>query len=482
MLAVLTRGLLPVLVCASVGLCRLQAQPHPDLARATERYPFIQTDRNFVDNHTRGLHHFYRRLEMLEAGKIRTVNVVHIGDSHIQADWFSGQVRVELQQRFGSAGRGLVFPYSVARTNSPTDIHSTSSVSWEVQRNVTSNPKLPTGISGITLRTPRPDFGLNLRIDDGPNGLDYSFNKVTLFTGKTDDHFDLLASTEPFTATASTAENVYHEVKAGESLGSIAADYGTTTEALQRLNGIDDLMIYAGQKLLIRQPAQPQAKARVFPITLAARAINDFTTTVYLPETTRELYLRARPTSGQQQQATLYGLVLENYNRSGILYHMIGVNGARYEHYAASSYFAEQLQALQPDLVILSLGTNETVWGFNEERFFREVDQLVHRIEQYMPHAAIIFTTPPDAYRSGKAVNPAVNRCREVLLNYAFGNDLAAWDLYEVMGGTGSVNDWYGAGLAGKDRLHFTKSGYELQGKLLSHAIFLGYDTYRAGR
>jgi len=428
MLAVLTRRLLPGLVCVGISLFRLQAQPNADLIRASDRYPFIRSDRNYVDNHVRGLRHFYHRLEKLEAGKIRTVNIVHIGDSHIQADWFSGQVRIELQRRFGSAGRGLVFPYSVARTNSPTDIHSYSSVDWQVQRNVTSNPKLPTGVSGITLRTRSPDFGLNLRVDHGPEGLDYSFNKVTLFTGKTNDHFDLLASTRPF------------------------------------------------------NPADAQGKKDVFPITLAARAINDFTTTVYLPETTQELYLRARPTSGLQQQATLYGLVLENYNRSGILYHMIGVNGARYEHYANSNYFAEQLQALQPDLVILSLGTNETVWGFNEERFFQEVDQLVHRIEQYMPHAAIVFTTPPDAYRKGSEVNPAVNRCREVLLNYAFGNDLAAWDLYEVMGGTGSVNDWYLAGLAGRDRLHFTKSGYELQGKLLSQAILLGYDTYLAGR
>ena len=428
MLAVLTRRLLPGLVCVGLSLCGLQAQPNSDLIRTSDRYPFIRSDRNYVDNHVRGLRHFYHRLEKLETGRIRTVNIVHIGDSHIQADWFSGQVRLELQRRFGSAGRGLVFPYSVAHTNSPTDIHSYSSVDWQVQRNVTSNPKLPTGGSGITLRTRSPNFGLNLQIDDGPEGLDYSFNKVTLFTGKSNDHFDLLASTRPFS------------------------------------------------------PAEADGKNHVFPITLSARAINDFTTTVYLPQTTRELYLRARPTSGLQQQATLYGLVLENYNRSGILYHMIGVNGARYEHYANSNYFAEQLQALQPDLVILSLGTNETVWGFNEERFFQEVDQLVHRIEQYMPHAAIVFTTPPDAYRSGSKVNPAVNRCREVLLNYAFGNDLAAWDLYEVMGGTGSVNDWYLAGLAGRDRLHFTKSGYELQGKLLSQAILLGYDTYLAGR
>lgn len=475
-----------VLFGGIVGGNWLNAQSYP-AANGMPRYPFIRTEKNYIDNHVRGMKHLYRRLDLLEQGKIRTVNVVHIGDSHIQADWFSGQVRAELQRRFGSAGRGLVFPYSVARTNSPTDIHSSSSVNWEVQRNVTNSPKMPTGVSGITLRTHRPDFGLNLRVDDGPYSLDYGFNKFTLFTGKTDDHFDLLASTEPFDpAGAMVEKQITHVVQTGEGLSGLATRYGTTVAKIKALNDLEEEMIYVGQSLTVttrtelrdHTPDQP----RIFPITLAARAINDFTTTIYLPETTHELYLRARPTSGTQQQATLFGVVLENYNQAGILYHMIGVNGARYQHYSASDYFAQQLQALQPDLVILSLGTNETAWGFNATAFIEQVDQLVQRIEEYMPHAAILFTTPPDAYRQGKEVNPAVNRCREVLVNYAQQNDLSCWDLYQVMGGTGAVNDWYKAGLAGRDRLHFTKSGYELQGRLLSEAIFFGYDMYFAGR
>ena len=78
---------------------------HPGKIYDAEKYPFVRRDLNGIDNDQQGLRDFYRRLEMLEKGELRKINVVHIGDSHRQADWFSGSVRMALQKRFGSAGR-----------------------------------------------------------------------------------------------------------------------------------------------------------------------------------------------------------------------------------------------------------------------------------------------------------------------------------------------------------------------------------------
>ena len=49
---------------------------------------------------------------------------------------------------------------------------------------------------------------------------------------------------------------------------------------------------------------------------------------------------------------------LENRN-SGILYHSSGINGCCYSHYVEAGQVLNQTAALTPDLIILSLGTNE---------------------------------------------------------------------------------------------------------------------------
>jgi lysophospholipase L1-like esterase len=49
----------------------------------------------------------------------------------------------------------------------------------------------------------------------------------------------------------------------------------------------------------------------------------------------------------------------------------------------------------------------------------------------------------------------------------------AVFDQFEIMGGLRSMEKWRTAHLAQNDRIHFTKAGYELMGKLLFNAIIL---------
>nr|WP_245161555.1 GDSL-type esterase/lipase family protein [Brevundimonas alba] len=58
-----------------------------------------------------GLQTFFTGLAMTEAGRrTRPVHVLQIGDSHTAGDRITGKLRVELQQRFGRAGRGVLPP------------------------------------------------------------------------------------------------------------------------------------------------------------------------------------------------------------------------------------------------------------------------------------------------------------------------------------------------------------------------------------
>ena len=56
-------------------------------------------------------------------------------------------------------------------------------------------------------------------------------------------------------------------------------------------------------------------------------------------------------------------------------------------------------------------------------------------------------------------------------------HDASLWDLFSVMGGLDSVKLWEEQGLAQKDKVHFTKKGYELVGNLFFDAFINAYSN-----
>ena len=63
------------------------------------------------------------------------------------------------------------------------------------------------------------------------------------------------------TAKKSTTKTSTYTVKSGDTLSGIASKYGTTTKALQSLNGITNPnLIYAGQKLIVSGKAKSKKK------------------------------------------------------------------------------------------------------------------------------------------------------------------------------------------------------------------------------
>ena len=118
-----------------------------------EKYKFISLDKNKIENDSSSLKSFYEKLIQLEQKKINRVNIAHIGDSHIQADIFSGIIRQKLQLKFGNAGRGLLFPYRAAKSNEPASYKTTTNIKWDAKRNVFFEKPLPIGISGFTIET-----------------------------------------------------------------------------------------------------------------------------------------------------------------------------------------------------------------------------------------------------------------------------------------------------------------------------------------
>ena len=396
-----------------IGILLLTRNTHAQTTQElTSAYPFIRDSLNHLINDS-ALNGFYKKLDELQKGERDKVVVVHIGDSHIQADYFSGTMRELLQRKFGNAGRGLVFPYRAAKTNEPKNFSTSTNVTWEAKRNVFPKIPLPIGVSGITIRTFDSSAYLGFNMQDA-DSLNYAFNKIKVFHYKAPDAFDMSVTDENQTNLAFINSRI------------------TTPDF--------------------------------------------FTTEVSLRDTTHSFQLRMIKTDSTQTQAMIYGVELEN-SQKGLLYDMVGVNGAMYAHYDSSVYFVDQLISLHPDLVIISLGTNEAYTKyFTELEFEENMDMLVSKIRIAMPDADFLLTTPPDGYRYRKYKNASVAKAVTVMKNYSVTHDAAFWDFYHLMGGFGSIYKWYTKGMAQRDYLHLTKKGYELQGHLLFNALMESYN------
>ena len=64
-----------------------------------------------------------------------------------------------------SAGRGFVFPYSAARTNTPASYASAYKGIWDMNKNVQREIKKPLGLLGIAVSTSDPRAEISLLLD-----------------------------------------------------------------------------------------------------------------------------------------------------------------------------------------------------------------------------------------------------------------------------------------------------------------------------
>jgi lysophospholipase L1-like esterase len=165
---------------------------------------------------------------------------------------------------------------------------------------------------------------------------------------------------------------------------------------------------------------------------------------------------------------------MENAN-PGIIYHSIGVNGASVGAFLRCEHFEEDIDLLSPDMVIFALGINDAGESdYNPALFKENYLTLVNLFQKVNPNCFFLFITNKDSYNKvGKKyqVNRNSLKVRKIMYELADETGGAVFDQFEIMGGLQSMEKWRLAKLAQNDRVHFTKGGYELMGKLLFNAI-----------
>lgn len=358
---------------------------------------------------------FYQHLDSLVLGKKSRLNILHIGGSHIQADIFSNRIRRNmdsLNQGMRSP-RGLIFPYSAAKTNNPQNYKVRYEGKWEACRNVNRELSMFLGMTGIAIQTADSLASIKIVLNPNDSTRRWLTNKIQVL-----GYSDYMDKVEPILMYPDSSE----------------------------VTGVHEIL----------------ADSYIFELE---SEIDSFTIKFEQRDTLPHSF-------------TLTGIITDNDN-PGIVYHSIGVNGASVPSYLKCRNFERDLHLIKPDLVIFGIGINDaTPYNFNDTTFMENYDMLIQDIKRVSPECALIFVSNNDSYRRSKrryTVNTNGEIAQRAFYTLAKKHNACVWDLFEIMGGLKSMAEWERAGLAKRDKVHFTVKGYTLIGDLLYNAIIGDY-------
>lgn len=426
------------------------------------------SENNLPIQNIKAMQNFMLQLQNLYTENTGKVRIAHIGDSHIQAGFFPSKTRKDLQSIFGNAGLGFTFPYRLAKSNGITGLRYSSSIPWESKRNIFEDNLNLVGLSGFSLHTQYQDFAIALEVSDE----EYAFNSLRVFTPNENSIFSAAQALKEVKLKSYSIKPIQHTIKSGEALSIIARKYGVSIKQIKQANNLKSDIIRAGAKLIIPvKTDEPEPIDRTIFQIVTPLDINKFYHSMDL-----QTSIWLLPEQGIESYA-LNGILLERDN-PGLIYDGIGVNGARFKDYNKTSMFFEQLRELQPDLLMISLGTNEAFDELDKSEYILDLEVFVRNVKQVLPETSLLFTTPPPSLVKRSAPNIFAQEYTEEIIAWAEKEEVAVWDLYNVFGGNENIKKNQANGLVAQDYIHYTKQGYEQMGALFGEALLQAFYNY----
>ena len=147
----------------------------------------------------------------------------------------------------------------------------------------------------------------------------------------------------------------------------------------------------------------------------------------------------------------------------------------------------QSFDLLNTRLIILQFGGNRMpsiTSSKNITPYMAELEKQINYMKRVAPKATLLFIGPADMGKSygGKMGTwhglPELNDSLRVM---ALRNHVAYWDMFNVMGGEGSMAQWvkHNPPLAGPDYVHFTFRGAQEIGTDLAKSFTTYYDFYK---
>ena len=411
----LTFSVLAALLCAI-----LPAQELPK-AEIAQQPPCVHVDRA-------GLHfpgsrdaqdHFYGLLDSLMAGSGRSVNIWHVGGSHVQAGHFSYRLQERLTTMADSlkGERGFIFPYRIAKTNSDKSFRTSFTGEWlsamAASTHKDLNPRF--GIMGIAAQTSDSlatvGIGLNISADTL-----WRFNRFRILG------YASSPDVRPYLVSGTDTLDFVIDQETQSYLFDLPAETDTVTIGFH---------IPQGQSFTLTGTEPISGRKG---INYYCSGVNGARLTTWLeqcPDLPRDLQL-VKP---------------------DLAIFAVGINDSACK-----------------------------AVDFKPEVFKENYRRLIRLILEQSPDCAFVFITNNDSYRyisRGMTYNHNGPTVQKAMFELAKEYGAAVWDVYDIMGGKDSVIKWRNAGLVKSDRLHFTQEGYVLLGDMLYNALVDDYNAQK---
>ena len=389
----------------------------PLLEKAVPSLPFAHFEQNrfIYPGDSLPMERFFQKMDSVIFLGEGDVNIMHIGGSHVQAGIFTQQFRDNLLN-IGTdliGGQLFVFPFSAGKTNNPSYYMVKYMGEWSYCRNaVRAEFEKRMGLAGAAITTSD------------------SLALVSIIT----------------------RERYPSDTPPTFEFNKVTVLGYSETENVVPVVSYEDSIIQA-----------------IHDEKLASYVFD-------LPSYTDSICILFDSVPGE---FTITGMLLES-DRSGINVHGIGVNGASVPSYLRCEDFERDLALIKPDLVIFGIGINDAAEkDFDKWIFKQNYNHLIKIIQRVNPDCALLFLTNNDSFKRIKKNKYAVNEngliVQEAFMELAKKYDAVVWDQFDVMGGLNSMKQWEEAGLAKKDKVHFTNEGYRLLGDLLYNALINNY-------
>jgi hypothetical protein len=382
---------------------------------------------------------FFRALSELEGGRSQgAVTILHIGDSHIAADRFSGDMREQFQSRFGNAGRGLMMPGLYLARGVKFD----QGGKWQAGLS-TGSVEGPYGVTGVKISGASREDWLRFTSTERP----FTWTEITLETGPDFGSAIIAIDGEmkvvPCTTPTPSWKTVRLERQGREVLIRPKGDGPITVHSVS----------FGEQKPGIRY------------VNLGLPGATALTPLSWHSSQLAHDLQRASP-----------DLIVIGYGTEESFDDNLDMR----DYEAKVMRMLAQFRQAAPRASFLVVGPPDVARLPNFAPGAARASDVCRALspQERATYAQRLRTNDPRLARWHPPLR--LNAVRQVLRRAAAANQAYFWDWSKMMGGTCGVHAWVHADppLAANDHIHLTEEGSKRSARLLFRELMMGYDVY----